>query len=119
MKHKILGSMSVLALCFALAPMTQVVASEKSATIVAPKTASDTTIITAFNLSNLASNGYLQEQGIPSGSQLSFAIATGQITAQEIVEAAVRAKRVSSDVLTDQTYTRAIEYNLAPSRISD
>lgn len=119
MKYKIFGSMSVLAVCFALAPVARVVASEASVAIVTPNIAGKAVEANAFNLASLAKNGYLQAQGIPSGLQLSRQIATGQITGADIVKAAVQAKQASPDALNDQAYIRAIEYNLAEPRISD
>lgn len=114
---KFAGGITVLSLCFALAPITKVGASEKSVAIVTPNIPSNFAGANAFNLSNLARSGYLE--GIPSGSQLSWELATGRITAHDIVKAGVQAKQVSSDALNNPAYIRAIELNLAEPRISD
>lgn len=114
---KLVGSITVLSLCFALTPITKVGASEKSVAITTPNIPSNITGANAFNLSNLARSGYLE--GIPSGHQLSWELATGRITAHDIVKAGIQANRVSPDVLDNPAYIRAIEFNLAEPRISD
>jgi hypothetical protein len=40
----------------------------------------------AFDLVNLARNGYFQEQGIPSHGNLIFAVGFGRVTAEQVVQ---------------------------------
>ncbi|NJL22776.1 MAG: hypothetical protein HC895_21275 [Leptolyngbyaceae cyanobacterium SM1_3_5] len=65
-----------------------------------------------FDLVNLARNGYFQEQGIPSHGNLTFAVGTGRVTAEQIVQAAIAETRLSPDRLTDSRYLEMVEAQL-------
>jgi hypothetical protein len=62
-----------------------------------------------FNLAYLAYQGYLKAEGIPSSGGLDDAIASGRITAQDIMQAAVNANRFPKAGLTDQAYRHELE----------
>ena len=121
MKRKIFSSIGVLALCFSFAPIAQAetAAPEKSVASITPNITGKASQANALELTSLARNGYLQNQGIPSDRQLSWEFKVGRITAEDIVKAGVQANRVSPEVLNDQAYIRAIEYNLTEPQISD
>lgn len=65
-----------------------------------------------FSLAYLAYQGYLEKQGIPSNGALSEAIASGTVTAQDLIQAAVKANRLSEKTLHDQGYRSALENQL-------
>jgi hypothetical protein len=65
-----------------------------------------------FNAAFLAYQGDLKAQGIPSGSALVFQYQTGNLTALDIVKAAVNANKLPSQALNDQDYLNAVESNL-------
>ncbi|MFB2769146.1 hypothetical protein ACE1AT_07595 [Pelatocladus sp. BLCC-F211] len=65
-----------------------------------------------FNLAYLAYQGYLKDQGIPSSGTLIDAIASGTITAQDIIQAAVKANRLPEQTLNDQGYRFNLEEQL-------
>jgi hypothetical protein len=109
MNRRMLGGMSVLAILFALAPVAHAQSANRT----------DTTQVTAFELSGLARNGYLANQGIPSTGRLSFELQSGRITAEDIVKAGVQANLVSPNELNDRGYIRAIEYNLTEAPAGD
>jgi len=65
-----------------------------------------------FNLAYLAYQGYLKDQGIPDGGALINAIASRTMTAQDIMQAAVIAKRLPERTLNDQGYRSNLENQL-------
>ncbi|MEH2178457.1 hypothetical protein [Nostoc sp.] len=65
-----------------------------------------------FNLAELAYQSYLKDQGIPSSGALLNAIASETITAQDIIQAAVKANRLSEQTLNDQGYRHNLENQL-------
>ena len=65
-----------------------------------------------FNLAYLAYQGFLKDQGIPSNSALIDAIAFGRITAQDIIQAAVKANRLPEQTLSDRGYRHNLEDQL-------
>ena len=64
--------------------------------------------VSPFNLAYLAYQGYLEDQGIPSNGALIDAIASSNVTAQNLMQAAVKANRLSEQMLTDQGYRLAL-----------
>jgi hypothetical protein len=65
-----------------------------------------------FSLAYLAYQGYLKDQGIPSSGALINAIASGTITAQDIMQAAVKANQLPEQTLMDQGYRSGLESEL-------
>jgi hypothetical protein len=68
--------------------------------------------VNPFNLAYLAYQGYLEDQGIPSAGALIDAIAVGTVTAQDLMQAAVKANRLPEKTLNDQGYRFALENQL-------
>ncbi|MBD3884049.1 hypothetical protein IFO70_20075 [Phormidium tenue FACHB-886] len=101
MKSILFGILSLLTVSVAIAPaaQSQVVQYQTGQT-------------TPSEVVNLARNGYFQTEGIPSHNRLSSAVAFGQITAEDVVEAAVQQNRVSPDVMNDDDYLNAVEWKL-------
>jgi hypothetical protein len=63
---------------------------------------------TPSNLLNLARNGYFQEQGIPGFSAFENALKSRQLTAEDIIQAAVQQDRLSADHLNDTVYVQSV-----------
>lgn len=79
-------------------------------------------------LVSLARQGYLRNQGIPSGQALTQTIAAGQVTPEMLVQAGIRNNLVTQNTLTDQGYLNIVEvqfrdlvqdFTLSSSEISD
>jgi len=64
--------------------------------------------MTPFNLLSLARNGYFQEQGIPGFDALENALNAGQISAEDIIQAAVQQDRLSPDHLNNTAYIQSV-----------
>ncbi len=65
-----------------------------------------------FNLVGLAYQGGFEEQGIPSADNLLVGFRTGEISALDVVKAAIKANKVSPEVLNDRGYITAVESQL-------
>lgn len=109
MKRLVFGGLSVLLLTAAIAP-----AVKAQTTAVNPTTLNSTSTrqLKPFNLVNLAHRGYFKQQGIPSYLTLASAYRTGRIDAFDLVQAAVKANRLSPETLTDQGYLNSVEVQL-------
>jgi hypothetical protein len=70
------------------------------------------TTLRPFNLVYLAYQGYLKDQGIPSNGELINAIDSGTITAQDLIQAAVKANRLSEPMLGDRGYRHHLQVQL-------
>lgn len=107
MRRLILGSLSFLLLSSAIAPViraeTQAI---NSATLnQTPELAKQ---LTPFELVSLANQGYLSEQGIPSSMALISAYQMGTVRAEEVVEAAIKANKLSPQFSRDRSYLNAV-----------
>lgn len=82
--------------------------------IAAPQSRAESpdTEISAVDLVQLARNGYLQEQGIPQFNQLSSDYNSGEVCAEDVVEAAIADDRLSPEVLTDTGYLATVDHCL-------
>ncbi len=65
-----------------------------------------------FDAAFLAYQGNLKAQGIPSGSALISQYQTGNLTALDVVKAAVNAKKLPAQALNDRSYLKAVESQL-------
>ena len=109
MKRFILASLSVLLLSAATAPDVK---AESTALNPAVANTSSTVQLKPFNLVYLAYQGYFRREGIPSYASLITAYRTGQISALDIIQSAVNANRLPSEVLTNRAYISAVETQL-------
>ncbi len=66
-----------------------------------------------FNLVSLAYQGGLEQQGIPSGGTLIFKQQNRNITAKDLVKAAVNVNKLPRQVLNDQNYLSAVRVQMA------
>ena len=60
----------------------------------------------------LAERGYFRDQGIPMGNRLSSSYEFGQLTARQVVQAAVTDRRVPASVLEDKNFIAAVDNQL-------
>lgn len=72
---------------------------------------------TPVSLVNLAYQGGLRNQGIPSYNDLRTAYQAKQVSAEDIVRSAVKAKILPEQVLSDKGYLNAVEAQLDSFRI--
>ncbi len=68
--------------------------------------------LTPFDLAFFAYRGYLKDEGIPSGQLLATDLEAGNVSAKDIVQAAIKAHRLSEQMLTDPGYLNALESEL-------
>lgn len=68
--------------------------------------------LSSFDLAYLAYQGYLEDQGIPSYGALLNAISSGTITAQDVIQAAVKAHRLPEQMLSDRSYRHNLDDQL-------
>jgi hypothetical protein len=112
MRPLIFGSLSLLLMSAATAPAIKAqpsVAVGPAEAGVVPSYVQQTTPV---NLVSLAYRGYFKNQGIPSYGVLITAYQSGKISAQELVQVAIEANRVSAEVLSDSGYINAVEQGL-------
>ncbi|MBW4631000.1 MAG: hypothetical protein KME30_03570 [Iphinoe sp. HA4291-MV1] len=115
MRRSISGLLTTLLLSAAILPAAaQAQTTEAEPTSLNPYVANQPSAkhLKPFNLAYLAYQGYLKDQGIPSNSALIGAIASGTITAQDIIQAAVKANRLPEQTLSDQGYRHNLEDQL-------
>ncbi|AFY71324.1 hypothetical protein Pse7367_3075 [Thalassoporum mexicanum PCC 7367] len=115
MKNLLLGTASALLVSAIVA--TAVQAETKVLDPVEVNNISNTqTNLTAFDLVVLAQRGYLENQGIPSYHGLVSAYHNGNVTAESIVEGAVKSNRLDANRLSDRQYINAVDAQLASLR---
>ena len=68
--------------------------------------------IETFKLVNAAYQGRLKKWGISAPARLDQAYRGGQITASDLIEAAIEANQLSSEALEDEVYIKAVDTNL-------
>ncbi|KAF3885185.1 MULTISPECIES: hypothetical protein [Nostocales] len=74
---------------------------------------------TPFDLVNLAYQGYFEKEGIPSYNDLIVGYRSKQVSAEDIIKGAVKAKRLPSQVLSDRGYINAVRTQLDAFRFND
>lgn len=109
MKFMILSSLSVLLISAATAPTLR---AETAAFNPTASTTTNTSQLNPFNLVHLAYRGYFRDQGIPGYIAFLSAYETGKISSKDLVQSAVKKNKLSSQVLDDQGYLRAVEAHL-------
>ena len=65
-----------------------------------------------FNLVQHGYQGYFAAQGIPSNAAFLTAVKAGNVSAQDLVQGAIKRGRLSTDTINDQSYLRALEDQL-------
>lgn len=106
MKILILGGFSFLLISATTTPMLRA-----EIALINPTTNSTATRsqLSPFNLVHFAYRGYFRDQGIPGYNAFLSAYDTGKISSKDIVQSAIKKERLSSEVLNDRGYLRAVE----------
>ncbi|MGK7933646.1 MAG: hypothetical protein AB4041_19745 [Microcystaceae cyanobacterium] len=65
-----------------------------------------------INLVSIASQGFLEAQGIPSGAFLPYSVKSGKVTAESLVQAAIAQGRLSADTINNRSYLSIVEREL-------
>ncbi|MBD1911330.1 MULTISPECIES: hypothetical protein [unclassified Leptolyngbya] len=68
--------------------------------------------LTSFNVANLAYQGRLTENGIPSYASLEASVSSGTITAEDVIQAAIDSGRLSETTLQNDAFVTAVERQL-------
>lgn len=67
---------------------------------------------TPNDIYNLARNGYFESEGIPSQGGLTNAYRLGNVTAEDLINAAIGQNRLSPEVLENRRFIRAVNQYL-------
>ncbi|XWK91692.1 MAG: hypothetical protein U7127_30705 (plasmid) [Phormidium sp.] len=111
MKHLIIGSLSLVFLSSLSVPVAQ--AQTQAINLETYRiTGNPVYQITPFELVSMAEQGYFQEQGIPGYLELVSAHRMGKLRAEQLVEAAIRANKLSPQIASDKGYLSAVEAHL-------
>ncbi len=105
MRHTISTLLTTLLFTIAILPTAV-----QAQTTRVPKPAIDS--LSPFNLTYLAYQGYLEDQGIPSNGALMNAIAAQTIAAQDLIQAAVKTNRLPEQALRNQGYRHDLDVQL-------
>ncbi|MEO1208322.1 MAG: hypothetical protein AAFX78_02155 [Cyanobacteria bacterium J06638_20] len=70
------------------------------------------TELSPFQVSSLAYRGSFDDAGIPGYGALESGIATGDIVAEDVIEAAIASGRLSADALEDSTFVSSVDNQL-------
>lgn len=68
--------------------------------------------ISPFSLTNLAYQGRLSGEGVPGYGTFVAGVQSGQITAEDVIEAAIEDGRLAASSLEDSGFVRSVEQNL-------
>lgn len=68
--------------------------------------------LNAFNLTTVAYQGRLSEDGIPGYGSLANGVNSGSITAEDVIQAAVDSGRLSEMALQDSEFVRTVSNSL-------
>ncbi|WP_373540930.1 hypothetical protein [Chamaesiphon sp.] len=114
MKYFAIASLSLI--CLSLAATTSVQAttniSNESKSIAMMIAIEPSSQITPFQLVSLAYQGTYRSEGIPGFASLIFGYHYRQITAKDVIKAAIAAKQLTPATLTDRDYVSAVDLQL-------
>jgi hypothetical protein len=111
MKRLILGSLSFLLFAGITATVVQAQTQAiNSAT--SSRALKLATQVTPFELVTMAHQGYFIEQGIPSYMMLVSDYQRGTLSAKDLVEAGIRANKLSPEFSTDRSFLNAVDLQL-------
>ncbi|MCL1467602.1 hypothetical protein [Argonema galeatum] len=116
MKRLIISGLSVLLLSAVTAPAVRSQSTDNNRSTSSSPSTTSTFELEPFNLVFMAYQGYFQEQGIPSAEGLIFAYRTGTVSAEDLVQSAVKANRLPSAIMADDEYLNAVEVQLRSLR---
>ncbi|MGK7955460.1 MAG: hypothetical protein AB4063_09395 [Crocosphaera sp.] len=69
--------------------------------------------LSPVNLVSHGRGGTFQEQGIPSHVRFSLGIQSGKVDAESLVNAAIEARRLSSEAINNSAYLSSVEFELS------
>lgn len=75
-------------------------------------TSTSTNYLQPFNTAFLAYQGNFKTEGIPSSSALIVQYQTGNLTARDVVQAAINAKKLPVEALNNTSYINAVDSQL-------
>ena len=104
MKRLVISTLSALALSSLVAP-----AFASEIAIAKGKTNSNINEITPFNLVSGSYQGRFTNQGIPAFHAFLQAVRTERIEAEDLVQSAIAAGRLSENTLNDSSYLNAVD----------
>ncbi len=114
MKRIALVSLSIL--CLSLAATTSAIAgtrTEHTSMTAAINNNTANTQLTPFELVSLAYQGEYRMQGIPGFGSFQSATSSKEITAKDLIKAAIDANQLTPDIQTDRSYLNAVEQQLS------
>ena len=68
--------------------------------------------LSPVNLVQISYQGFLESQGIPSGSAFIVSVNRGDITAETLIQSAIDKGRLSPQTLNDEGYLNVVQYQL-------
>ena len=104
MKRLVISTLSALALSSLVAP-----AFASEIAVAKSKTASNINEITPFALVSGSYQGRFTNQGIPAFHAFLRAVRTDRIEAEDLVQSAIAAGRLSEDTLNDSSYLNSVD----------
>jgi hypothetical protein len=110
MQRFILAGLTTLVLSTAIAPAVKAEPTAVNPYLV--NTANAASQPTPVQLVLLANQGYFKAQGIPSSALLTSEYNLGAISAQDLVESAIQANRLSPQTANDARYVAAVDNQL-------
>lgn len=110
MKRLIVGSLTVLLLAVATAPVVNAQETALNSTTLNSNARNQ---IAPFNLVSLAYQGNFKTQGIPGSGSLVAAYQIGRVSAEDLVKSAVAANILSPSVLKNRGYLNAVDTQLS------
>ncbi|MBW4519246.1 MAG: hypothetical protein KME16_06035 [Scytolyngbya sp. HA4215-MV1] len=111
MQRFILASLTTLVLATAIAPAAKAESTAVNLYTVSTAKASSAQL-TPAQLVALANQGYFKVQGIPGSAVLTAQYNLGNIRAQDLVEGAIQANRLSPQAANDAGYIAAVDSQL-------
>ena len=109
MKGVIVAGLSSLVLGGFFAPVN----ANETVAVMSRMEQNNTAYLSPVNLVSHGRGGTFSEQGIPGYIRFSLAIKSGKINAESLVNAAIEAGRLSSEVLNDSNYLSNVQFELS------
>ncbi len=68
--------------------------------------------VTPFNLVSLAYQGFFESEGVPKFSSLLEGYRQGTVTAESLIQVAIKMKRLTPQTLNDRNYIASVQHQL-------
>jgi hypothetical protein len=68
--------------------------------------------VTPFNLVFLAYQGFFEDEGVPKFASLTQGFEDGSVTPENLIQVAIKMKRLTPDTLTDRSYVASVRHQL-------